>query len=467
MSEAFPWTFTRRESTTISQFRDSSWHAGSSAAALARSIGPYEKIDISRRMRTKLGMRQTAQDATINHGSKSPKAWVLVLAWVIGFKIAYFAGLYGGLVFWPDMDVHNFHTMMQRWPRAGGPVFASHFATWDAAHYLYLSEVGYAPGVPACAFYPLWPLLMRWTAPLFGGSHLWSGLILANALSAIAFVLFHRVAAKRFGEKTASWALILLVVYPGSLFFQFIYSEALFFLLLMVLWWALEGKLYAWAWFAACLLPLSRAVGVFCILPIAWHLLSTHPVSTQGKGPGTSSAGEEPHRDSPRWTNLRYYPLLAAPLLGWAVYLASMRAWTGDAFWGFKAQKFWGVHSVWNIINVPKFLFSFVTPLVFHEFRGSLLDRLMFMLLIYTLPVIWRLEKNLLPWVYFLGILPAMSGEFTSYTRFASTVFPMFLGLAVFVTGKRSLWGRFALLGVFGLLHLLLLWRFVNFRWAG
>jgi NhaP-type Na+/H+ and K+/H+ antiporter len=113
--------------------------------------------------------------------------------------------------------------------------------------------------------------------------------------------------------------------------------------------------------------------------------------------------------------------------------------------------------------------------------------------LLYTLPVQWRLGKDLLVWIYVLGILPAMSGTFTSYTRFESTAFPVFIALAAFLnaeggvrTAESSVTPvaprlatlasrlprlrvavRWALLGTFAVLHLWLLWRFVNFRWAG
>jgi hypothetical protein len=54
---------------------------------------------------------------------------------------------------------------MMHWPRDGGAVFASHFETWDGAHYLYLSEEGYGPGVRSNAFYPLYPGPRRTTPP--------------------------------------------------------------------------------------------------------------------------------------------------------------------------------------------------------------------------------------------------------------------------------------------------------------
>ena len=142
-----------------------------------------------------------------------------------------------GVCLWNDFDEGKFYGMRARWPRDGNPVLASHFATWDAAHYLYLSEVGYAKDVKSCAFYPLWPLLVRGFAPLLGGSHVLTGLVLANAFSLAAWALFHRLVARRWGESAANWALAFLIAFPGALFFQFNYTESLFLLLVLLLWW--------------------------------------------------------------------------------------------------------------------------------------------------------------------------------------------------------------------------------------
>ena len=41
----------------------------------------------------------------------------------------------------------------------------------------------------------------------------------------------------------------------------------------LVLWWGLEERRYGWAWLAAGLLPLTRGIGAFAVLPIAWHVM--------------------------------------------------------------------------------------------------------------------------------------------------------------------------------------------------
>jgi hypothetical protein len=396
--------------------------------------------------------------------------WLRV-AWVLALGKAVYLGVLAGVLWlWGDLDEARFLGVMMNWPREGGPVFASHFATWDGAHYLFLSEVGYGPGVRSNAFYPLYPLLVRWASVFTGGSHLLAGLVLANLCSLAGWVIFHEVTRRRFGADTARWALALLVAFPGSLFFQFVYTEGLFFLLVMVLWMGLERQRYGWAWIAALLLPLTRAVGLFCLLPIAWHLVTRRPLGWMRRWgverwdpPETSTAASGPVNPA----GFLPYSLLLAPVAGWVFYLALMWRWTGDPFDGMAAQRYWGAHSIANLINVPKFVVALFSPSEWHAFRGSILDRGMFILLLYGLPLMWRLGKDQLVWAYVLGILPAMSGTFTSFTRFESIAFPLFIAWGAFLARRTGHWTRLLALAVSGGLHLWLLWRFVNFRWAG
>ena len=92
----------------------------------------------------------------------------------------------------PMLDTQMFDRAM-RWPAEGKLTYQSRYATWDAAHYLHIAEQGYAPGSPSCAFYPLWPFLIRTCAPVFGGSLFWTGIILSNLLSLAGFFLFYRL----------------------------------------------------------------------------------------------------------------------------------------------------------------------------------------------------------------------------------------------------------------------------------
>ncbi len=434
----------------------------------ASLLGP--RFEVSNDLKARMERESARGCKDMSQAEEQRRGWWRVLCLLLFFKAVYLTGLWVALSTWGSMDTEHFRSAMMRWPREDEPVFASHFATWDGAHYLSLSEVGYGPGVRSDAFYPLYPLLIRWTSAVTGGNHLVAAMVLANTMSLAAWVLFFLIARRRFGEPTAFWATVFMLVYPGALFYQFAYSESVFLLLVMVVWLGLERRRYGWMAVGGFLLPLSRAIGLFCLLPIAWHLVTRHPLGWMrrlGTDCWDLSSDTDVSSGPAERTSAAYYGLLLLPVAGWLVYLGLMRYWTGNAFEGMAAQRYWGAHSIGNLVNVPKFVIGLFNPTDWHAFRGSLLDRCLFIVLLYALPVIWRLGKDMIVWVYVLGIMPAMSGTFTSFTRYEATVFPLFLAMAVFFGVKKREWMRGCALALSGALHIWLLWRFVNFNWAG
>lgn len=409
---------------------------------------------------------------------RNVKGFQSVLLWLCLFKFSYIAIICSALHFWPGFNEEKLRWVNVAWfykigiepPKEMEAPFLRHFATWDAEHYLYLSELGYSKDLPSCAFFPLWPFVIRWLSVVTGGSHVIAGMILANIFSLAAWMIFYTVVAARFGEKIAFWSLALIVIFPGSLFYQFIYTEPLFFLLVMLLWAGLQRNQYTVAWIAAFLLPLSRAVGVFCILPVMGHFLMQSNCVRVKLLQLLCLCGQREARNidaKPANSQWQLYALLAAPPLGLALYFMLMRAWTGNPLEGIEAQRYWGAHSLGNLWNLPKFLIGLVEPTSWHGFSGSVLDRCAFMVLVYCLPLIWRLGKDLVVWTYVLGILPAMSGTFVSFIRFESTAFPVFIALALYFNRIKSKWLLFFLVTTTIILHGILVWRFVNFRWAG
>jgi len=377
---------------------------------------------------------------------------------VAAFKIGYFAILLLCINGYGEIDSIRGDEIAKRWFPQGGGAYTP-LSTWDSVHYLFLAQHGYRDGSPSCAFYPLWPLAIRCVSILTGGNHIIAGLIAANLFSLIALLLFYDFARQLKGERVALWALLLLLSFPGSLFLNFIYSEALFLLLIMGLWRSLEqGHPYRSAFFGY-LLPLCRGVGIFAVLPIFWFIGRAWLLNR-------SSSGSRPRVVQFKDAHPRALAaLLCAPFAGWGTYLVWMGIETGNPFEGFEAQKFWRVHSISNLWNLPKFVNSLLEPTSIHDFVGSALDRSLFILLLWCLPLIFRLGSSYLIWTYMLGIIPAMSGSFSSFVRFESMVFPLFLALAVFFQRHDRLGMLF--IAVSFVLHAILVWNFVNYAWAG
>ena len=123
----------------------------------------------------------------------SPR-WIRAAGWILLAKLVYLGAVFTILKWWNHPEEIPLQEV--RWPIDADPTFESHFATWDAAHYLLLATQGYADGVRSCAFYPLWPLLWRGVIAL-GAPPVWGGLLVANLLSTLGLAMLYRTVALR------------------------------------------------------------------------------------------------------------------------------------------------------------------------------------------------------------------------------------------------------------------------------
>ena len=152
---------------------------------------------------------------------------------------------------------------------------------WDGEHYVALAADGYLqpPGNASPAFFPLYPLLIRGLAGLFGGPlsqpalSAWGPLV---SLLALPFALYfvYRVAEDGWGERAARVAVLSLALFPTSFFFNAAYTESLFLALSAGSLWALRVRRDL---LLACLLAglatATRNVGVFLLVPLAYEWL--------------------------------------------------------------------------------------------------------------------------------------------------------------------------------------------------
>lgn len=370
---------------------------------------------------------------------ESRRVWL----WVAGGKAVFLSLLALALWLAPEMDQGQFYGNMIRWPIGGDPTYASHWATWDAPHYFKLATEGYKAGEPQCAFYPLWPGLLFAVIKLTGMNVVLAGLLLANIFAVTAAAVFHRFAALKFGSAVAGNALILLLVFPGSLFLNFAYTEALFLLLLMGLVLGLEERRLWLVALCAALLPLCRASGQFVLLPLAFLVW--------------------------RRRNGASMTAVVALVAGVAAYYGIMWALTGNAFEGVQAQKHWSQNAgLSGKLWLRPFESLEALPAVtgFHNYKGSFLDRFWFVLVSLLLWPVWKRDREAFWWVVALAILPGLFNSFGSLTRYVSVAWPLFLFGGVWLARDRSWKGETVLFGCLAL-HLWLTWRHVNFLWAG
>jgi len=137
-------------------------------------------------------------------------------------------------------------------------------ARWDSVWYLSVAHHGYGSDPATPAFFPLYPLILRAL-----GSDVVAGLAVSLACFAVASVLLHRLTEIELGPAAAAPAVTALALFPGSLYFSMVYSEALFLALSVGAVYAARTRHWAWAGALGALAAATRSAGLLLLVPLA------------------------------------------------------------------------------------------------------------------------------------------------------------------------------------------------------
>jgi Gpi18-like mannosyltransferase len=98
---------------------------------------------------------------------------------------------------------------------------------WDTGHYVTIATTGYNPETENAAFFPLYPLLMRYLDPVLPGGKLAAALIIASVACIAALAVLHRLVEDLFDTATAQRSALYLVASPFAFYLVAAYNESL------------------------------------------------------------------------------------------------------------------------------------------------------------------------------------------------------------------------------------------------
>lgn len=356
----------------------------------------------------------------------------------------------------------------QPFPDPDAPGFLDMWIRWDSQWFLEIARRGYweREGLPVPqAFFPLYPLLMRWLAPIFGGEAYLAGLFISNAAFLLGLWAFHRLVAERWGHEAAGRAATYLVLFPTSFYFSALYTEGLFFGFAAAAFYFAFNERWPAAGLAGMGAALTRNGGVFLFVPLAWEYMSRRGFSLRRIDRRAAWLG-----------------LIPAGLGLYMLYLANA---TGNPFAFVEAEHRWGraVHAPWvgvaraaaNVIQPPP-----PAPVRPGRYIGayrpwyrrlySALDLAAVSLFAVLLAFGWRrrLPGSLLIFMA-IGLLlpisaPALESmtPLPSMTRYVAVLFPGFVSLALLA--ERP-WLDRAVLTAFPVLQGLFFLLFTTWNW--
>lgn len=298
----------------------------------------------------------------------------------------------------------------------------------DGVHYVSIAKNSYFQYEQA--FFPGYPLLIRFFSKGLNIDPSLVGFSLSNIFIFLASAVFYKLISEKFSPHIAKWSIIFLYIFPASFFFSAVYTESFFlFLILSVFYFSHKQKWYLAGLFGA-LASFTRLVGIFLFpaLLIEWWL--NHKKTTM------KQYSNEAMKQYIKVTIKQLLSLFLIPL-GLLIYMHYLYISVGDPLFFFHSQPFFGAGRSGNrLILLPQVIFRylkiFTTASLSYNYFIAVLEILSLILAVYLL--LKNLKKIPLSWQVFswLSLLtPTLTGSLSSMPRYILTIVPLYYLLAI------------------------------------
>ena len=390
------------------------------------------------------------QQLKVQGGNRRWQAWRDVLApWAVSRLLLLFSGWFAGY-FEANPNYGDAAAITRGWQFS--PIrILDIWGRWDSSWYLDIALHGYSVQGPIettqsnMAFFPLYPFMIRAILMLLPESArtaetaLFIGVILSNAAFLVALYVLYRltlllVLDRAVAQRTQWYA----VLFPAAFFFAAAYTEALFILLTVSMFYAALCRKWWAAGILGALATLTRPSGILLVVPLAWMY---------------EEAIDWKVRQT-RWNSL-WIALLPLAFVG---FMASLQPLTGDWIAPLRAQEAWSstVLAPWiTIFNPTVGVVPYITRIEQMLLLGAM--ALSGVALI-------KLPTKALG-LYVLLLIAAMlaTGQILDTARYLSTAFPLLITLALM--GKHQTIDRMVLIS-FAAGQALLMVAWTRFYWA-
>jgi hypothetical protein len=384
------------------------------------------------------------------------KIGVLLIGWWV---------LIGGLAdFFVKTEILPFTPSYPLWERLAEipiPEWMTRMGGFDGVHYYLIATSGYKEISGIQAFFPMYPLLVRYLSlgifdPLLIGLVV-SGLCLYGFL-----ILWYRLLVDEgYSKKVAWWSIGVILLSPVSFFLASFYTESLFLLLLVAFWRAYQQKKLGRAGIWGAILSATRVTGIVAVI---WAIGDYFWQAWRKRRLGVIKT----------WRRGGMLFLGAGGLVIFMVYL-----WRefGDMWYFFHVQDSfdWGRQT--ELVLLPQVLWRygkmFYYGLTWDFKTYALVQELVMSVMALTglIYLGWKKIKGQLkmPWLW-LGfgmvsyLIPTMTGSLASMPRYLMTVLPLIILVAQVCRRYPKIGGLFLL--VTSCIMVGNLWLFVQGFWV-
>jgi len=154
---------------------------------------------------------------------------------------------------------------------SGLPHWLWSFANFDGVHYLTIAEKGYSAQFTQ-VFFPLYPLLIG----IFNNilpfiNPIITGLFISNMLFLFSLMIFRKLMRLDYKEKEIKWMIAFLLFFPTSFFFGSLYTESLFFFLVISSFYMARKKRWILAGILGAFASATKLVGILLLPALLWE----------------------------------------------------------------------------------------------------------------------------------------------------------------------------------------------------
>jgi hypothetical protein len=341
------------------------------------------------------------------------------------------------------------------------PGFLDYWAHWDGGWYAAIADRGYFDSA-STSFFPLYPLLVRFTDWLSGGTAFWGVTVSVACLLATLYFLYE-IAEELFDARVARAAILTFAFFPSAFFMNAVYSESVFLAATTGTIWALRVRRH---FLLACLFAYfamaARNVGVFLLVPLLWELVG--------------------RRRARLWEGALGIVGSLGGLVAYMLYLA--KGLHDPLYFAVAQREVWGrrltnpidtLHKAWTT-GVFGARYAFHPHAIFGNngaepaFKAADTFNLILFGLLLALVVLGALKLPLDLWIYSVLVIlapiltPSPFWALTSFNRYMLACFPLFVVLGWLLATWRVLLGAWLLASASFGVYLTLL--FVTWRWV-
>ncbi|MEK7518061.1 MAG: hypothetical protein AAB583_05965 [Patescibacteria group bacterium] len=314
------------------------------------------------------------------------------------------------------------------------------WGNFDGTHYMEIARNGYHPSENA--FFPLYPLLIKFlyeTFRLIGVylPYLFSSQIISNLAFFLSLFFLYKILQIDHRENLSILIFSIIILFPTSYSYGAAYNDSLFFLLTTLTIYFARKQSFFVSSIMGALATLTRLNGLALIFIILFEYIElNNTANTWG-----FKTFYKKIKNSLDWrivSGKKIYAVVLIPLAfagyllythifhgKWDLVFSSMQVWNQDTI-TFPLQVFWRYFKILTFVS-PTNIVYFVATI-------ELLS-----VLFYIFIIIYSYKKiRLSYWIFIIIsiLIPSLTGTFAGMPRYALHLYPLFLGIALFLEQK-------------------------------